>query len=567
MMRPTATSSPVRRVDTVPFTSIPRTSALFADYLYAPDRVASFYEHRWEGVDALVPLAPAIAERALERDRVADALVAQNRAFGSGERTFEHIEMLRRPETVAIVTGQQAGLFGGPLFTIYKALTAIRIAEQLRERGVSAVPVFWVASEDHDFEEVNHVTVATAEARLETVRVEPCGYEQDRPVGQVSLCAEIVKTIDEFFDLLPRTVFTDAVRADLVDAYAPTGGFADGFSRLMAKLFEPFGVVVLDPLMPELKALAAPTYAAAISRVGEIADALVARSEALVDAGYHAQVHTSHDMVPLFILDDERRRAMVRRDGRFELKTGERSYEAADLLTYAEDCPTCLSPNVTLRPAVQDTLLPTLAYVGGPAEVAYFAQLQPVYHLVDRPMPVIVPRASVTLVDHERAKTLERYKVDLTTFFEDRETVVRAFVERSPAAPTTDLFDTTERALEEHLELLREALEAADPTLAKGLDGSRRKMLYQLHKLRMRFVRVTTERDEGLRRRLESAEVMLHPRGGLQERTLNAYTFLVQTGYGLIEDLASAIDPEGRDHQVIDLGGVASQVFVADEGA
>lgn len=562
MMRPSATSSPVRRLGTVPFTAIPRTTSLFNDYLYAFDRVSRFYEHPWEGVDGLARLAPSFAASAREREQLADALAEQNRRFGSGERTFEHIEMLRRPDSVAIVTGQQAGLFGGPLFTIYKALTAIRLAEDLRERGVTAVPVFWVASEDHDFDEVNHVTVATRDAEVTTVNLAPCGYEPDRPVGQVSLCAEIVHTIDEFFETLPRTVFTDDLRADLLAAYTPSGGFADGFSRLMARLFEPFGVVLLDPLMPELKELAAPTYTAAIERAGEIADALVARSEELVAAGYHAQVHTSHDMVPLFILEEDRRRAMVRRDGRFELKTGERSYDTNDLLAFAEDCPACLSPNVTLRPAVQDTLLPTLAYVGGPAEVAYFAQLQPVYHIVDRPMPVIVPRASVTLVDRESKKTLDRYELEFEAFFDEPEAVLRRVVERSSAAPTAALFDETEATLEQKLDELRAALVEADPTLAKALDGGREKMLYQINKLRTRFMHKTAENDETLRRRLEMVEAMLHPGRGLQERALNVYTFLVQTGYGLVEDLAAAIDAEGRDHQLIDLGGISSQIFL-----
>ena len=554
---------PVRQLGDIPFTALPRTSALFADYLYAPDRTARFYDHRWEGVEGLARLAPEIAARALERERVADALAEQNRRFGSSDLALEHVELLRRPDAVAVVTGQQAGLFGGPLFTIYKALTAIQLAERLRQRGVTAVPVFWIASEDHDFEEVNHVTVAGRDGRLETVRLEPCGYSPDQPVGQVSLCAEILERIDTLFAALPQTVFTDELKRDLAAAYAPGTGFAESFARLMARLFAPFGVVLLDPLDPALKELAAPTYAAAIRRAPEISAALVARSRELVEAGYHAQVHTSPDMMALFILDENRRRAMVQRgDGRFALKTGEREITAEELLSFAEDCPSCLSPNVTLRPAVQDTLLPTVAYVGGPAEVAYFAQLQPVYHLVDRPMPVIVPRASATLVDRESAKTLERYAIRLEELFEDSEALMRKAVERSIDTSTTEVFNETERQLDENLERLRAALADLDPTLVKSLEGGQRKMLYQLEKLRTRFVHRATERDATLRRRFGALETMLHPHKSPQERTLNAYTYLALAGYGLIEDLAAAIDPEKRDHHVVDFGGVAAQVFV-----
>ena len=563
--------SPVHPCRSIPFTEIPRTSALFTDYLYAPDRVARFYEHRWEGVESLARLAPAIAAGYGVRELLADALAHQNRSYGASDLALEHIELLRRPETVAVVTGQQAGLFGGPLFTVHKALTAITLAARLRERGVPAVPVFWIASEDHDFEEVDRVTVPNRAGELETIRSEACGLEPDRPVGNVALCAEITKTIDALFGALPATVFSGQLRADLSRAYAPGTGFAEAFARLMARLFAPFGVVLLDPLAPALKELASPTYLAAIRHAPEIAGALVDRSRELVGAGYHAQVFTSPDMVSLFIMEGGHRRAMVQRDGRFELKSGERAYEPSELLSLAEDCPTCMSPNVTLRPAVQDTLLPTVAYIGGPAEVAYFAQLQPVYRIVGRPMPIIVPRASATLLDRDSSKTLERYGVCLEDYFEGPEVVLKKVIERSLDAPTAALFDETERRLEESLERLREALERAEPTLAASLDGSRQKMLYQLNKLRTRFVRVAADRDAVLRRRLIAAESLLYPHRGLQERTLNILYYLNQTGYALIGELAANLEPESRDHQIIDLGGVASQVFVeraqaAEEG-
>lgn len=556
-------SLPVRATATVPFTAVPKTSALFSDYLYAPDRVARFYDRRWEGVDGLARLAPEVAAKAGDRERLADALAEQNRRFGASELALQNVELLRRPDTVAVVTGQQAGLFGGPLFTVYKALTAILLASRLRDRGVSAVPVFWVASEDHDFEEVDHATVVGRDGRLETLRVEPCGYAADSPVGHISLCAEIEERVRTFVSYLPETVHTPELARDLAAAYAPGVGYAEAFSRLMAKLFAPFGVVLLDPLDATLKSLASPTYQAAIRRAPEIADALVARSRELVEAGYHAQVHTSPDMVPLFIMEEERRRAMVRReDDTFSLKSGERDYTTKELLELARFCPTCMSPNVTLRPAVQDTLLPTVAYVGGPAEVAYFAQLQPVYHLVDRPMPVIVPRASATLVDRASAKTLERYGIRLDELFADEQDLLRRVVERSAHAPTTELFAETERGLEEQLARLREALGEVDETLVGSLETGRRKMLYQLGRLRTRFVHRAAERDADMRRRLEALQSRLHPHGGPQERTLNAFTFLALAGYGLVEDLAAALDPETRDHQVLDFGGVASQIFV-----
>jgi len=554
-------ASPVHPCREIRFTNIPRTSSLFSDYLYAPEKLDRFYARRWDGVESLVQLAPTVAKAAGDRERLANALAAQNRVFGSSDLTFEHIELLRHADSVAVVTGQQAGLFGGPLFTVHKALTAILLAARLREQGVPAVPVFWVASEDHDFEEVNHVTVPNADGTLATVRCEPCNHEPDKPVGSISLCAEIIRMVDSFFDALPRTVFTEQIRKDVAAAYAPGVGFAEAFARLLARLFADYGVVLLDPLDPELKGLASPTYAKAIEHAPEIAHALVERSQELVNAGYHAQVFTSPDMVGLFVMEGGHRRAMVQRDGAFALKSGECSYEPDELLAFAYDEPSRLSPNVTLRPVVQDTILPTVAYIGGPAEVAYFAQIQPVYGIIGRPMPVIVPRASATLVDRTSAKALDKYGICLEDIFEGPEIVLRKAVERSLDAPTADLFGEVEERMAGDLDRLRAQLESANPSLAVALEGSRRKMLYQLNKLRTRFVRASADRDEQLHRRLALAEVLLFPHRGLQERTLNVWYYLSLTGYGLIDDLARSLDPESRDHQIIDLGGVAAQIF------
>ncbi len=562
-MTNTRVSSPVQVTRTVPVTALPKTTKLQSDYAYAPQRLEAFYEHRWEGVASLERIAPAVAGRAENREAVADALARQNRLFGSSEKTFEHIELLRRPDTVAVVTGQQAGLFGGPLFTVYKALTAIELASRLRDRGTPAVPVFWVASEDHDFEEVSHTSVAARGAGVGTVRLEAGGDDADRPVGHISLSADVVRAVDELFAKLPATIHSDSLRADLASFFGVGAGFADGFARLLARLFAPFGVILLDPLRKEMKSLASPTYVKAMERTPEIAGALVRRSEALVAAGYHAQIFTSPEMVPLFVLEDGRRKAMVRREGRFVTKAGDASYSNEELLEFARNEPERLSPNVTLRPVVQDSLLPTVGYVGGPAEVAYFAQIAPVYQLLDRPMPVIVPRASATIVDRDSAKTLEKYGLTLEQLVGDREALLRAVVERSIGGSTSAIFDDTETDLSRDLDRLRAALEKSDPNLAASLDVSRQKMLYQLNKLRGRFVESAAGRDETLQRRLESAEAFLRPNGAMQERELNVFTFLVLTGYGLVEDLAAALDPECPDHQVIELGGIPGDVLLA----
>jgi len=407
-----------RLADALRFTNIPRTSRLYNDFLYDYENVARFYTSCGRSVSPLAEHARKVGAQEFDRERVPEALERINRRAGSSDLTFEHIEMLRRPGSVAIVTGQQAGLFTGPLYTVHKALTVIKLAACLREQGVEAVPVFWVASEDHDYDEVNHVRLVDQEGKLKEIRYEPSERPPDVSVGRVLLSDNISEAIDEFIAQLPPSEFMPDIERDLREAYAPGEGFADAFAKLMARIFRDYGVVLIDPLDEGLKQVAAPLYARAIEKSSEIARALVEQSRELEEAGYHAQVKVSEDMVPLFILDQGRRVALVEHEGRFWVKGSNRSFDRQELADLARRCPNCFSPNVTLRPVVQDYLLPVASYIGGPAEIAYFAQLRAVYRTLERQEPCVLPRASFTIIEGRHQKTLQKYNLSLEDFFE-----------------------------------------------------------------------------------------------------------------------------------------------------
>jgi len=549
--------------DALRFTEIPRTTRLFNDFLYDYSKVARFYSDYGRSVDPLANHARRIGAQEFDRKRVPDALERINRKAGSSELTFTHIEMLRRPGSVAIVTGQQAGLFTGPLYTIHKALTVIKLAACLRDQGVEAAPVFWIATEDHDYEEVNHCKVVDREGHLAQIRYEASGHKADEPVGSVSLCPAISQTIDELIARIAPSEFTPALERDLRESYAEGVGFADAFARLMARLFRDYGVVLLDPLDQELKQVAAPLYAKAIEKSTEIATALVERSRELEAAGYHAQIHVSGDMVPLFIMDDGRRAAITQHDDRFAVKGSSNSFSREELVELATRCPNCFSPNVTLRPVVQDFLLPTAAYVGGPAEIAYFAQLQAVYQTLDRQHPCVLPRASFTIVEGRHQKTMKKYGLELRDFFDGLHPAVTKVVEQSLDRDTSNAFTETERVLNEHLDRLRSALERTDKTLSDPLETSRAKMMYQLEHLRTRFIHSSAHREETAYRQVERAFTTLYPDKNLQERELNVYYFLSRYGPSLLGDLYEAADLGFSNHKIVYIGGVASQIVNA----
>jgi bacillithiol biosynthesis cysteine-adding enzyme BshC len=549
--------------DAMRFTDIPRTSRLFNDFLYDYEKVAEFYTDFGRSVSPLADHARRIGAQEFDRKRVPDALERINRLTGSSELTFKHIDMLRRPGSVAIVTGQQAGLFTGPLYTVHKALTVIKLAACLREQGVEAVPVFWIASEDHDYEEVNHTRLIDHDGHLKTVRYEACGHTPDVPVGRVRLCEGINTTIDEFIAQLPPSEFLPEIERDIRESYTDGAGFAESFARLMARLFRDYGVVLLDPLDEQLKQVVAPLYSQAVEKSGEIAAALVERSRKLESAGYHAQVHVSEDMVPLFIMDEGRRVAMLHRDGRFYVKGSDRSFTKDEIVELARRCPGCFSPNVTLRPVVQDYLLPTAAYVGGPAEVAYFAQLKAVYETLERQEPCVLPRASFTVIEGRHQKTLNKYGLSLNDFFEGLHPAITKMVEHSLDRDTANVFAETEQLLNAQMDLLEKSLRRTDATLGDTIKRAREKVFYQIEHLRTRFVHASARREETAYRQVERAFTTLLPDKNLQEREINVYYFLSRYGPGLINELYEAAEIGYSNHRLLYIGGVASQVVNA----
>jgi bacillithiol biosynthesis cysteine-adding enzyme BshC len=534
------------------FGTIPKTSRLFKDYLYDFERVGRFYEKEGRDLASLVERAKRVTAQPFARHEVAEVLLDQNQQAGAGEATFANIERLRQPDSVVVITGQQAGLFTGPLYTIFKALTAIKLAHKLREEGVNAVPMFWIAAEDHDFEEVNHTRLVNREGQLTTITYTACSPKEGKPVGHVRLAEGVQENINELLAALPESEFIPRLAAELRAAYQPGTNFGAAFGKLMISWLGKFGVVLINPLDDRLKHIAGEIYTNAFARTTDFAAQLVRESAALEAAGYHAQVFTSAEAVPLFMLDEGRRTAMVRRDdGRIHLKGGDKSFAADELLDTVQRCPNCFSPNVTLRPIVQDFLLPTVAYIGGPAEIAYFAQLRPNYELLNRVPPVVLPRASLSLIEKRHAKTMSKYHLTFADLFNGLEETRRKVVEEGLDATTAAVMEETEKVFEEQLEKLRASLVAVDPTLADALKGGREKIMYQLHNLRTRFINNRSKRDETLVQQIERLFAILYPNKGLQEREINFSYFLARYGYELIDRLYESVNVEQHDHQLV----------------
>jgi bacillithiol biosynthesis cysteine-adding enzyme BshC len=475
-----------------------------------------------------------------------------NARWNAGGATLDNIKRLRSNDSVAVVTGQQVGLFTGPLYTIYKALSAVRLAACLSSRGTPAVPVFWMATEDHDWEEVQCAEVIACDGRLAGVSVPDELHEEGEQVGGVVMDESVGDATKRLFELLPSSEFLPRLEALLRDCYRPGRTFGDAFALLLAALTSKYGLILLDPTDAALKRLTAPLYSEAARRAAEIAAATDARSRELVEAGYHAQVHTSPDSFPLFLVEDGARRALTRaREGRYRAKGTEHEWTAEELSALALREPERFSPNVTLRAVVQDYLLPTVAYFGGSAEIAYFAQTSESYRVLSRPATPILPRASLTVVERSAGRTLERYGLKLEDFFGGLDSVTARVVEEHLGKEVAGAFDSADAKVASALDELEASLRAFDPTLADALTGGRKKISHQLEGLRARFHRAQIARDRAAMRQLERAATSLYPEKALQERHVNVTSLLARHGRYFVEWIHDSIDLSTNDHQIV----------------
>ena len=544
------------RVETLSFDRIPHQTRLFLDYLRDPMALREFYPSAVRFHHELSARAPEVlAAHQTDRSALCDALQDMNAAWGAGEETLNNIQLLRDSDCLAVVSGQQAGLFSGPLYTIYKALSAVKLAGCLTQRKTKAVPVFWIATEDHDFPEVARAEFIGRDCKLAEVEASADLHQDGQPVGRVVIDSSIDAVLTQLLELLPTSEFTPELETVLRDAWRPGRSYGEAFARMMTSLLGSHGLVLLDPLDPRLKAMAAPLYARAALRAHDIAAAIEARSRKLVEIGYHAQVTASENSFPLFLhAENGARHALTRTsDGKYTTKQTDESYTAEELSKLALAQPEKFSPNVTLRAVVQDYLLPTIAYYGGAAEIAYFAQTGEVYRLLDRPTTPILPRSSLTMIERHTGRVLERYGLGLVDLFAGPESVLKRVVEEHLGAETAKSFAKTEGSVNSELDELREQLRSVDPTLADALETGRRKINHQLEGLRTRFHRSQMARNESAHRQLQRAFDQLYPNKELQERHINITSLLARHGRYVIDWIYNSINIGSDDHQIVNL--------------
>lgn len=548
----------------IDFRELPKTSngftRLFHDYLYDFPKVRKFFPSDSHSLQAVPEHVEAARKTPDHRAVICEILEEQNAAFGCGEKTLRNIQLLKEENTFCVVTGQQVGILGGPLYTFYKIITAWKLTEQLSQSfpQYRFVPVFWLEGEDHDFAEVNNITVISHENLPIRVEYLIDGKPADKNVGAVGEL-QLDKGLDLFVSQLEKVIQHSEFRSGLLGlvskAYTRGATFNQAFVRWMNTLFGnpemlDVGVVFISSNDTRIKQILSPIFLRELREYPQTSQ-LVIKQSAELEIDYHAQIKPK--AINLFLFHKGGRYLIEPRETDFSLK-GTRYFPTRDeLLRIAAESPELLSPNVVLRSVCQDALLPSVAYVAGPSEIAYFPQLRPVYEHFGVAMPMIYPRASATIVEEKLLRVLEKYQLDLEGLFTQRERISRHVIDLLSEINLEELFAGAAKRLDEVLNEMKFGLNYVDPTLLGALDNTRAKVEAQLSVLKAKAMAAQARRHETALKQIDKVMNNIFPNGNLQERELNVVYYMNKYGSSFPRWLANELKVDAFAHQVIEL--------------
>jgi bacillithiol biosynthesis cysteine-adding enzyme BshC len=536
---------------------LPHISQIFRDFLAMGTTAPDSPVRRWYGAEPLSHRWMGTGVTGRSTSALADLLQQQNIEFGASPAALENIAKLRAGAQ-AVVTGQQVVLFGGPLLTLLKAATAIARAKAATSAtGIEHVPIFWLATEDHDLAEVDQVSMLT-KSTVETLHAN-LRVSHPVPVGGVVPGTELDSVLDQAAELLAFAPVSDWLRECYRPANGATPTLGQAFARLISRIFAEQGLIVMDAAAHPFHALGASTLRYAIEHADELHDALAARSDELVREGYHAQVLIADGSSLLFLLDETtgERQALKRTPAQpgeaRQWKAGSRTYSTEDLLAILASAPGRLSPNALLRPVFQDTLLPTAAYIGGPSEIAYFAQSSVLYQAILGRVTPVLPRLSATLLEPAIATVMDKDEVQLPDAMTTAEELAQRLGARAMPIEGKRKLAAVGNAMEKELDALTGYLKGMDATLGQTAEVAGSKMLYQMNRLRRMAATFELQKEASLRKHAEAITLNVFPDGHPQERLIAGVWFMARYGEGLIDRLITVAAGECPGHQVIRL--------------
>ncbi|MCX7875818.1 MAG: bacillithiol biosynthesis cysteine-adding enzyme BshC [Melioribacteraceae bacterium] len=538
------------------FSNIPANQNLFLDYLEEFENVSKFYSKNFRDKQNYEKLFQKIKSSNREhKELLSNIIINQYNSFNASEKTKSNIELLKLPNTIAIVTGQQLGIFGGPLYTLLKSITAIKLSEKLQEEypEYNFVPIFWLEGDDHDFDEVRKFNVLNNENNLIEISYHDGADDEINrgSIGQLKFNDNINLVFDELQKSLRDTEFKASLIDYLKTIYTPDKTFLESFKELMIHLFDKHGLIFFNPLDKEVKNILKPVFTKAITEYQTHSLALVERSASLEEI-YHAQVKVK--AINLFYAE-EKDRSLIEptESGDFRLRGKRKKFTYTELMNLIETTPEKFSPNVLLRPICQDYLFPTGFYVGGPSEISYFAQVNPLYELFNIEEPFIYPRASATIVEQGVNQVLSKYNLSITEIFVQQKELIEKIIRLNSELNTENIFNEANHQIENVFKNITENISKVDKTLEDLSQKSLQKIQQTLDYLRSKTSEAEKRKYEITIRQLSKVQNVLYPNQNLQERELNFIYFVNKYGMDFLKWLFDEIKIDKFSHQILNM--------------
>ncbi len=525
-------------------------SDIFLDFLAGSEPARSFYL-----ATSVAAVADQLDTISFDRERMIKILTRQNKLFGASAKTLEKIQTLRDPRAVCIFSGQQAGLLGGPMLTLIKALAIVKAAESYTQKlDRPVIPIFWIAGDDHDFEEANHTFLLDQHGDLQRIAYET-PPEFAVPTAEILFAdeAELNRLKDAVKESLGQTDFTNELYALIDKSYGHSDTMVSAFGKLMTSLTAEFGLPLFSPGDSEAKHHAIPIFKQIIERQDEIHSLLSERNSSISSNGYHIQVEKSDDATHLFCNCNGRH--PIKRDGN-NFNVDGKSYSKKDILEWIEKEPERFSPDVMTRPILQSYLFPTASQKGGPSEIAYLAQINPLFKLFDLPAPYYCARATLTLVEKRFEKLMHQHEITIEELSGDVEQVINRILAKSFPHDLDEGFIRFRRHLQTHFEDFVSDSLSFDPSLNRNAEQTFGKVDFAIKAFEKKVFSSHKKKSKDARDRIYRLSHALCPNRGFQERSLNISCFISRHGLGVVQYMYDCMDSEEKSHQMISLSGM-----------
>jgi bacillithiol biosynthesis cysteine-adding enzyme BshC len=537
----------------VSFDKLSGISKLFLDFIRCSDTAVRYFKYDFKSMSSYLNAAEWIDRAAYDREKLASIISDATASLHLPASIKSSIENLSRPDSLVVFSGQQVGIYLGPMYTVIKALTSYKLAKKLESvLNRPVVPCFWMATDDHDFDEIKTVNLLDRSGNCHQVSYEPSSMHGAAPMADIILDKGIDKFQSSVSEQLIETEFSPSIKRIMENRYGGGSGVAPAFAGLFADFLGVFGIVPIDPNYPGMKKLFAPVFRREIENYKTIFDLYETASQGLLNAGYHRQVHKSGESLNLFF-NENGRANIIHENGKFHLEGKEISFTKDRILAKLESEPEKFSPNVCLRPAAQCYAFPTVCQIVGPSEAAYFAQIRPIFNYLNVPWPVIKPRMFATIVEPHIRKTIDKLGIDFPSLYNDTDREKSRIIKANFPSDVESEADSIRDEIKRPLQELSLSFKDGDPESFQVIEHSLKRLDQELNHLYKRLFAAHKKRHDTAIGQITRVANFLFPRGKFQERVLSPVYFANKFGPDFFRILEARLDIDSFGHQLVDL--------------